>query len=342
MKAFSILLFCVILIGCEDVPKESDQLSMGKTIGNIEDNNFIGSARDIAFDKNKHIYIADLGLKKVHKYTSEGDYIRSFGQEGKGPAEFTGNINVVANDSLILVYDMPGYRVSFFDTSGIFLRSFQIESMHNTKMYLSENDIIAGTSLSPFEDVTSEHYQFHKYDKEGNTVSSFGKFPLTGTKDENVVFLYRKNLQVEKNLLFVSYQFLPIFQIYDTNSEEMVKEINLLELEPFKKKFAENILNAEGAEALQQQMQGLKSIASYFFMSGNSIFFYHTEGEEAYLEEFELQEDLSLEFVNTFSFNEMEIEPGRILDFIYIPQSNSFYALENSSMHGFRVVNFKR
>lgn len=85
-------------------------------------------ARDAVRLRDGRIVVANAGTHELRWYGPDGRFIRSAGGEGGGPGEF-GGLGSVARygaDSL-MVHDWRHRRVSVFDTSGTFGRSFLLE-----------------------------------------------------------------------------------------------------------------------------------------------------------------------------------------------------------------------
>lgn len=75
---------------------------------------------DIAFDSAGYMYISD-GYEnyRVHKYTPEGELVKSWGRQGSGPGEFELSHCVrVDPDDRVMVADRTNNRIQFFDTEG--------------------------------------------------------------------------------------------------------------------------------------------------------------------------------------------------------------------------------
>lgn len=90
---------------------------------------FAGDLRGLAIDPaNGWVYIVDARGNKIHKYTTGGTYLLSFGKTAKdllnpGNGEFTdgGREVAVAGDGNVWVGDMPDYRAQVFSPAGAFL-----------------------------------------------------------------------------------------------------------------------------------------------------------------------------------------------------------------------------
>ena len=82
-------------------------------------------------DNNGNIYVADLGVMKMSRFDSSGQYSTSYGAGiGEAPGEFISIMDWRAvGDSMVYVVDHRARKISFFDISGAFKKSesFQFE-----------------------------------------------------------------------------------------------------------------------------------------------------------------------------------------------------------------------
>lgn len=81
---------------------------------------------DLAFDAAGDMYITDgYGNARVHKYSADGELIKSWGEPGSGPGQFDlpHCVRVDKNDRL-LVADRENNRIQFFDTDGNYLHEW--------------------------------------------------------------------------------------------------------------------------------------------------------------------------------------------------------------------------
>ena len=81
---------------------------------------------DIAFDSKGDMYISDgYGNSRIHKYTGDGEHIKSWGMPGTGPGEFDLPHCVRLDPAdRVLVCDRSNNRVQIFDTDGGYLTAW--------------------------------------------------------------------------------------------------------------------------------------------------------------------------------------------------------------------------
>ena len=98
---------------------------------------------DLGIDSAGNLYIADgYGNTQVHKYASDGTFIKSWGAPGDGPGEFVlpHGVRVDPNDR-VMVSDRTNNRIQFFDTDGNYLMEWT--GLHQPDaFFIDENDIV--------------------------------------------------------------------------------------------------------------------------------------------------------------------------------------------------------
>jgi streptogramin lyase len=84
---------------------------------------------DVAWDSDGNIYISDGYVNsRIAKYSHNGDWVKSWGEPGKGPGQFNlPHAIVVDRNNNIYVGDRSNRRIQVFDTDGKFLRMFTID-----------------------------------------------------------------------------------------------------------------------------------------------------------------------------------------------------------------------
>ena len=79
---------------------------------------------DIDFDSQGNIYVVDYGKDQVLVFSEDGQYLRHFGQSGKGKDELSGPAGLCVSGDYVYVTDYCNNRVSVFRMSGEFVHSF--------------------------------------------------------------------------------------------------------------------------------------------------------------------------------------------------------------------------
>lgn len=82
---------------------------------------FLNKPSDVAFDSEDNVYVADGGNFRVVKYSSKGEIVQSFGEEGAGDGQFNfPHSLVIDGQNRLLVADRENRRIQLFDLSGVY------------------------------------------------------------------------------------------------------------------------------------------------------------------------------------------------------------------------------
>ncbi|MCK5132533.1 MAG: 6-bladed beta-propeller [Candidatus Sabulitectum sp.] len=110
---------------------ESDQnitLRLIDTLGvdNGEENYVFGNIIDAVFLPDGRIALLDVLMNRVSIFSSNGEFIASFGTEGNGPGEFTEPVSIaVLSNDVLAVCDNMHRKVVFFDSEYVFIREIR-------------------------------------------------------------------------------------------------------------------------------------------------------------------------------------------------------------------------
>ena len=80
--------------------------------------------RDIDFDSQGNVYVTDFNKSQFVVFSEDGQYLRHFGQSGKGKGELSGPQGLCVSGEYVYVTQWGNNRVSIFHTSGEFVHSF--------------------------------------------------------------------------------------------------------------------------------------------------------------------------------------------------------------------------
>ena len=78
----------------------------------------------LAVNNRNEIAVTDCGNHRVQIFTSDGQYIRSFGREGTGQGEFKYPLGIVFTENNIFVADSSNHRVQIFSYEGRYVGQF--------------------------------------------------------------------------------------------------------------------------------------------------------------------------------------------------------------------------
>ena len=129
--------------------------------------------------KTGHIYISDgYGNFNVHKYTGDGEYVKSWGGPGIDPGEFLRPHNIAVDDGdRVIVADREAHRIQVFDTDGNVLDVWNNIHMPNGMTIGPDGNIYVGElpGATQAEPTPPRHgHRISIYDPSGNRLALFG------------------------------------------------------------------------------------------------------------------------------------------------------------------------
>ncbi len=134
----------------------------------------LGSVRSVSVDANQHVFILDRENTVVRIYSTEGDYIGSFGKAGDGPGELwdPSSIDLLESDSLAVIIGRDE-RITIYRRSDsleyVFGHSFIQPDDVVSVVGCGMNGHIYVLGYSPITDGV-----IHKYDLAGRFETAFG------------------------------------------------------------------------------------------------------------------------------------------------------------------------
>ena len=80
----------------------------------------------LTLDKDNNVYVADWRNSRVQKFSSEGDFLASFGAPGSGEGELNRPSSVaVDSDGDVYVTDWERHQLIAYEPDGTFLHRFE-------------------------------------------------------------------------------------------------------------------------------------------------------------------------------------------------------------------------
>jgi sugar lactone lactonase YvrE len=113
------------------------------------------------------IFVSDgYGQHRVHRFSQDGEYQLSWGEEGTGPAQFALPHDLwIDPRNRVMVTDRENHRIQFFDFDGHFLEEWtNTESPNN--IHIDENEIVY---------VAESSRRLSLFDLDGNVLARWGE-----------------------------------------------------------------------------------------------------------------------------------------------------------------------
>ena len=114
--AFSVLLLAGIATNQSFGDDAHSYILEWGSYGNIDGGQFF-HLESISVDKEGNVYVTDSGNARVQKFTSDGQFLETWGVSGTGNGEFTSPIGIATYENNVYVVDNEQNRVQVFDLS---------------------------------------------------------------------------------------------------------------------------------------------------------------------------------------------------------------------------------
>ena len=163
------------------------ELEFIKTIGemdSLDDEVIFFMPTDIGFDLKGNIYILDSGNHRIQKFSPDGEYITTIGQQGQGPGEFQYPQSMALDqDGMLYISDMGNRKIHVLKPGGGEDHTVQLNdrAVENIRLVPSGEIIMGGGggfmmvspgSMNEDQDLGK---LFTVLDSEGNVVKQFGE-----------------------------------------------------------------------------------------------------------------------------------------------------------------------
>jgi len=151
-----------------------EELSIGG-----EEYEMLSQPMNFVVDGSGRIFIADDQDQSIKVFDPNAEFVRSIGQKGEGPGEFSyvGYLTFLP-DGKLLVMDSMAMRLSIFEPEGGFLTSYHWKHRPGRLLCAADSScVMTEYVFGEGEDALADRKLFvKKYDFEGNEIQSYGEF----------------------------------------------------------------------------------------------------------------------------------------------------------------------
>lgn len=158
----------------EDVFVLEKELSIGEGIGKEE--YMFSEVASVATDIEDRIYVLDYEDCKVKIYDKNGDHIKTFGREGRGPGDLhLPRTITISKENEIVIKNFR--NICYFSLDGEYKRTLSTAKYDMTSARVDSDGNILGVEI--VRDEENPRYELKKFDSGASYLRSIGSSPLS-------------------------------------------------------------------------------------------------------------------------------------------------------------------
>ena len=194
--AFSILLLAGIATNQSFGDNAHSQVLQWGSFGQIDNGEFF-QLESISVDDEGNVYVTDSGNARVQKFTSDGQFMGTWGVSGTDNGEFKKPTGIATYENNVYVVDTEQARIQVFDSTGKFLQSWGEFGSDHGELKKPTGIAISNDGVVYVAD--TENHRIQQFTTDGEFLSSFGIFGLGDGKLRTPV-----DVALGENYIYVS------------------------------------------------------------------------------------------------------------------------------------------
>jgi len=173
--------------------------------GNIDGGQFF-QLESLSVDNEGNVYVTDSGNARIQKFTSDGQFLETWGVRGTDNGEFEYPTGIATYESNVYVVDREQHRIQVFDSTGKFLQSWGEFGSEQGEFFYPHGIAISNDGVVYVAD--TKNYRIQQFTTDGEFLSSFGIYgpgdgrlrtPVDVALGENYVYVADPgNYKIEK------------------------------------------------------------------------------------------------------------------------------------------------
>ena len=194
--AFSILLLAGIATNQSFGDNAHSQVLQWGSFGQFDNGQFF-QLESISVDDEGNVYVTDSGNARVQKFTSDGQFMGTWGVSGTDNGEFKKPTGIATYENNVYVVDTEQARIQVFDSTGKFLQSWGEFGSDHGELKKPTGIAISNDGVVYVAD--TENHRIQQFTTDGEFLSSFGIFGLGDGKLRTPV-----DVALGENYIYVS------------------------------------------------------------------------------------------------------------------------------------------
>ena len=203
--AFSVLLLAGIATNQSFGDGAHSYILEWGNFGNFDDGQFF-HPESLSVDNEGNVYVTDSGNARIQKFTSDGQFLETWGVRGTDNGEFEYPSGIATYENNVYVVDSELARIQVFDSTGKFLQSWGEFGSEQGEFFYPQGISISNDGVVYVAD--TKNHRIQQFTTDGEFLSSFGIFgpgdgriktPVDVALGENYVYVADPgNYKIEK------------------------------------------------------------------------------------------------------------------------------------------------
>jgi len=203
--AFSVLLLAGVATNQSFGDNAHSYVLQWGSFGQIDGGHFF-QLESLSVDNEGNVYVTDSGNARIQKFTSDGQFLETWGVSGIDNGEFKKPTGIATYENNVYVVDSEQARIQVFDSTGKFLQSWGKFGSEQGEFFYPQGISISNDGVVYVAD--TKNHRIQQFTTDGEFLSSFGIFgpgdgrlrtPVDVALGENYVYVSDPgNSKIEK------------------------------------------------------------------------------------------------------------------------------------------------
>ena len=143
------------------------------SFGQIDGGHFF-QLESLSVDNEGNVYVTDSGNARIQKFTSDGQFLKTWGVSGTDNGEFKKPTGIATYENNVYVVDSEQARIQVFDSTGKFLQSWGKFGSDQGEFFYPQGISISNDGIVYVAD--TKNHRIQQFTIDGEFLSSFGIF----------------------------------------------------------------------------------------------------------------------------------------------------------------------
>ena len=171
--AFSVLLLAGVATNQSFGDNAHSYVLQWGSFGQIDGGHFF-QLESLSIDNEGNVYVTDSGNARIQKFTSDGQFLETWGVSGIDNGEFKKPTGIATYENNVYVVDSEQARIQVFDSTGKFLQSWGKFGSDQGEFFYPQGISISNDGVVYVAD--TKNHRIQQFTTDGEFLSSFGIF----------------------------------------------------------------------------------------------------------------------------------------------------------------------